>query len=601
MAKKARKRKKKTAAKSANNNQTTKTPQPAPSVQPVDYAGTAGKSGMPVFLVGFALLAVCTVTSALMVVDHFGGLHLPGCGEGSACAAAANSVWGKIPLGGTRADGRDRVWPVSFLGLAYFGGLLGAWLLARRGVPLSLQMLIRLGALGSIVFVGVIIVNRDKYFCLYCLAIHAANLAFWIAMEANRRNAPRVSSLRPILTTAVIFLIASVALYAADSRVRADVEAVQEADLQDSILRIIKDGKRQTTEQPTATVIDDATSGDPNEPAEAGDDRPWTGPFTGRWRRGPEEALVRVVMYTDHQCTDCMRIEGEIRERFPSWEGVSLSIKHFPMDMACNPTASRTLHAAACWAARAAETAGILGGNDAFWAMSHLLFDQQGDFSQTPINNFLAEWGIDSTEFFSTLDDPLTLERVQSDIAEASWLGLHFTPMVFINGVELVGVFAPRAVIRAVQKILATNPEPMTADRDNPPPAIEKCIQDWRAQRTQRLPPDRTRWPLGPDDAGIKIVMWADFQETYTAEADRIIRKWMEDHPGAQYTFRTATEGAWRAARFGRQWICQSRPDIGAKRRRGTEDKRDLRIYPRRLEPGRRPPHTFGLKDKQLH
>lgn len=534
MSKKARKRKANTPPKNRKGG--------APPVQPADYASAGPKSGTPLFILGTVLLLVCVAVSGVMVVDHISGLSLPGCGEGSPCAAAANSAWGKIPLGGKWANGQDRVWPVSFLGFAYFAGVFIAWLIGRGGVPSNLQMLIRLGALASLLFVVVMVAKRDSYFCKYCLAIHAANLAFWVMTEKARRSLPRVSSLRPLVMTTAVFAIASIGLLAADSRERANVEAVQESELQDSISKIIKGSGNGPTGQSTTVVTENPTTNttgdDSTQPVKTADDRPWTGPFTGRWRMGPEKAAVRIVMYTDHQCTDCMRIEGEIRERFPSWEGVSLSIKHFPMDMACNSFSSQTLHAAACWAARAAETAGILGGNDAFWAMSHLLFDQKGDFTNTPIDNFLAEWGIDRSEFFTAMDDLDTLERVRSDIAEANWLGLHFTPMVFINGVELRGVFAHQGVNRAVESILATYPEPATAENDDPPPATEKCIQDWREQYKRSLPADRTRWPMGPDDARVKIVMWADFQETYTAEADGIIRKWMENHPDAQYTFR---------------------------------------------------------------
>ena len=46
----------------------------------------------------------------------------------------------------------------------------------------------------------------------------------------------------------------------------------------------------------------------------------------------------------------------------------SLAIRHFPMCKACNPHAL-DLHPNACWAARAAEAASIVGGDAAFWRM----------------------------------------------------------------------------------------------------------------------------------------------------------------------------------------------------------------------------------------
>src|SRR5947209_3345104 len=92
---------------------------------------------------GQVLPAVCGVAMLLMVVQHLGGLSLPGCRPAGPCARAAASRWGAV--GG---------WPVSFLGLAYFAGLTAAWtLLGRGGVPRPLRYVIRAGAAVSAGFV----------------------------------------------------------------------------------------------------------------------------------------------------------------------------------------------------------------------------------------------------------------------------------------------------------------------------------------------------------------------------------------------------------------------------------------------------------------
>ncbi|MFQ5424865.1 MAG: DsbA family protein [Phycisphaerae bacterium] len=503
-----------------------------------------------VFVVGIVLIGFCVVMSGVMVAHHLWGLHLPGCGEGSACAAAANSKWGNIPLGGHLADGRPRMWPVSFLGLAYFVGLLVAWVSSRRGLSMPFRMLIRFGALVSIGFVAILIL--EQHLCKYCLGTHAGNLAFWLLMERTRKCGVSLAVLRPVITTAVVFIVASAGLYVAESRTRAVVQAKQEAEFEESTQQMVTAAREQAasgrdaapapTSEPTPadhadagpdTAVTDTQQLDADVP-----DQPWTGAFTGRWRLGPEKAAVRIVMFTDYQCKDCQRIEGEVRQKFPEWTSVSLSIKHFPMDKRCNPNMSATLHAAACWAAQAAEAVGLLAGNDAFWQMHQWLFDLKGDYSQAPLLEYLAELGIDQDEFFAILPTDDTLANIHQDIDEAMWLGLHFTPMVFINGIELKGVFARQAVIRAVDKVLAANPPPMTAEHDHPPPAIEKYISDWRDQYARPTPPDGHAWPRGPDDARVKIVVWGDYLEPYSARADRLIRAWMKDKPDVQYSFR---------------------------------------------------------------
>ncbi len=66
------------------------------------------------FVIGLACLTVAAAASFVLVAGH---LHLftpPGCGAGSPCLRAAQSVFGTVPVLG---------WPTSFVGMAYFTSL----------------------------------------------------------------------------------------------------------------------------------------------------------------------------------------------------------------------------------------------------------------------------------------------------------------------------------------------------------------------------------------------------------------------------------------------------------------------------------------------
>jgi protein-disulfide isomerase len=204
----------------------------------------------------------------------------------------------------------------------------------------------------------------------------------------------------------------------------------------------------------------------------------------------------------------------------------------------CNPNFKKNKHPNACWAARAAEAAGILGGNDGFWRMHFWLFDHDGGFTNQVMRSGLVELGFDPTEFIEVMRSNQTLELVQADIEEGVWLGLHYTPMVFINGVELKGVFARNAVPRAVAAVAAENPPPMTHDNDQPQPASEKYNSDWRGQRVRRMPPDQHSWARGTDDAKLHIVVWGDYQEPFTAEAVGRIEGLIAGRSDVYYSFR---------------------------------------------------------------
>jgi protein-disulfide isomerase len=201
-------------------------------------------------------------------------------------------------------------------------------------------------------------------------------------------------------------------------------------------------------------------------------------------------------MFTDYQCQDCYNIETQqLSKLLAERNDVAISIKYFPFCRECNPFVDRDLHQNACWAARAAEAAGMLWGTEGFWKMHAWLFAHHGVFETTAaIEAGIRELGYDPRGFVETMTGPETLRRVQEDTKEAKALGLYFTPMIFINGVELKGWYAPNALLRAVAQVAASNPPARTAADDHPPLAHEKYVADWRDEPVRQMPADTRTW-----------------------------------------------------------------------------------------------------------
>jgi predicted DsbA family dithiol-disulfide isomerase/uncharacterized membrane protein len=271
-----------------------------------------------------------------------------------------------------------------------------------------------------------------------------------------------------------------------------------------------------------------------------GQEDPFKNGFCGLYIKGPKEAAVRIVMFTDYQCPDCRRVEGEIEqllEKYPN--DVSLSVKLFPFDQSCNPTADRTLHPNACWAARAAEAAGIMWGNEGFWKMHSWLFERKGIFATTQVlEDGVRSLGYDPHGFVQVVTGPETLRRIQSDIKEARWCGIYQTPMVFINGHEIRGWRLTNAVPRAAEALLQRHPPARDHSQDHPPIALDKMVGDWRENPRRRMPPDEPRHSVGSDGAPVQVVLWGDFEEPTTAETDLWFQDYVAKHPDTQYTFR---------------------------------------------------------------
>lgn len=493
---------------------------------------------------GAVFLLIAAGMSAALVAEHVGGLALPGCGEGGPCEQAANSVWGKVPV---------IHWPVSFLGLAYFLAALTGWVLTRGALPSALRWIVRLGAAGSAFFCVVILI--EKTYCPYCVGAHLGNFALWITVELTRVRSQR---LLPAFSAALLmFVAASVVTGVWDYQARAARQRKAEAARQESERRMIE---RLRQDQPAVeagpTVVETPTDPspppssamtagaisagqaeavEPPDPAAVADPLP---PFTGRYRLGPEKAPLRIVMITDYQCRDCRRVEKEVMEIVGSRDDVSLSIKHFPFNPDCNPEVNRAQHPNACWAAKAAEAAGILKGDEGFFQMHRWLFERGGAFTRDKLARALREFGYEPRRFYQVMLSDEVAERIRADSHEAKELGLFFTPMIFINGVELRGWDAPNAVKRTIAAIAAQNPPARTAAADHPPPALEKCIQDWEENPLVRLPADTRAWSLGPAAAATEVVLWGDYTEVGTAQADGIIRDFMAGRDDVRYTFR---------------------------------------------------------------
>lgn len=512
------------------------------AASPSSLAGASAVASPTPLVLGAVFVGLSALMSLLLVAEHLGGLGLPGCGAGGACEQATRSVWGKVRLGSFE-------WPVSYLGLAYFLATLIAWVAARGAVPRSFRYLVRLGALASLGFCVIIVIER--LLCPYCLAAHAGNFAFWVTIECARARPPRTRLAESSLLA--VFVLVSAMLGGLDWQHRARVRQKGEQELAEATQSIIERSHRAAGPAPKPTATQPVAGAQPvippppptapatpaSKPATSPPaTKPARPPFTGRYRHGPEAAPIRIVMFTDYQCQDCLNIEQQVTKLLERPD-VAISIKHFPFQKECNPCVDRDLHPNACWAARAAEAAGILWGSDGFWKMHGWLFTRRGVFENTAqLEAGIRELGYDPQGFVDVMTGPETLRRVREDALEAKSLGLHFTPMIFINGVELKGWYIPNALLMTVQRIAATNPPPGTPADDHPPAALEKYVTDWRDQPVRQLPPDTHARVLGPADADIQIVVWGDYQEPFTAEADTTIRAFVTQRSDAGYTFR---------------------------------------------------------------
>jgi protein-disulfide isomerase len=149
--------------------------------------------------------------------------------------------------------------------------------------------------------------------------------------------------------------------------------------------------------------------------------------------------------------------------------------------------------------------------------------------------------GFDPASFIGVMQGAETLRRVHADVEEGIALGLHYTPMIFINGVELKGWNSRDALTRTVEQVAASSPPARTAAADRPVLAAEKYVQDWIDQPVRPMPADARQWALTRAPAGgrsVEVVVFGDYQEPNTAEMDRTLRELVGSQPSVRYVFR---------------------------------------------------------------
>lgn len=487
----------------------------------------------PLWLIGLAAVAGACLLSVVLALASFAAFALPGCGDASPCDQASKSVWGRVPGVGVS---------VAAVGACYFGAMGLAWLVTRGRLGVALRVVVGVGFAVSVGYVGVMVV--EKLFCLYCIASHALHFVFCAcAMMMARAGGDRGAKGAQQKATGpwagaglalATFLLAFAVAFGVETSSKAKVRAKQEQRLAQSIdsMRSEQVGASETGVSKTAdadktpTIETSASQQARAEQATQGARKPSTA-LNGRHVWGASEAGIRIVMFTDYQCPDCKLLEAQLTrvQQMEQFKGnVSVAIRHYPVSTLCNPNIKQNMHPDACYAAFASETAGLLGGSDAFWKLHHWLFERKGTFTREALTTQLQSMGMDTQRFFATMESAPIKALVQEDIALAHSLGIAFTPMIFVNGVELRGYTAPDALVRAVTTLAATQPAKAKLGTDVALTARERAMDEFAKSPVRVLPARFTRRQLGPETSDITIVVVGDYEETGTREVDNLLR-----------------------------------------------------------------------------
>jgi protein-disulfide isomerase len=362
------------------------------------------------------------------------------------CGAALKSEWAEVRLPvpawspSLGFSVRTIVVPAAFGGLAYFVFIMVWFMLIggpRPGGPRwqSLPRLAgRCAALTSLFFVGVMALGFAPW-CASCCLAHAVNCAMVLLIGRLHGGDPGDGDLTAVLETrfheydllarrtpthgdaaraigVAIVLVAGLWQYhRAHLAFKGHLNALRPyramvASLREDPVFLL----REFHAQPRYAIP----------------------PRAGESVSGPPPQLV---VFTDFECPAChCNAQAMDRIREPFGGRLRVSVRHFPLCQACNDRVKTGAHRHACDAARAAEAARRLGGEDAFQKMHDLLFENRKKLSRPLYRELALRIGLNAQRFLDEMDGEAVRRAVQADIGLAGALGVTGTPAMFLNG-----------------------------------------------------------------------------------------------------------------------------------------------------------------------
>jgi len=159
--------------------------------------------------------------------------------------------------------------------------------------------------------------------------------------------------------------------------------------------------------------------------------------------RGPADAKVTIVEYSDFECPFCAKARTNVDKVMEANAGkVRLVFRHMPLPMHKN-------------APKAAEAAACADAQGKFFAMHDQLFDHARELDAEKLPGYAEAIGLDMAKFNACQQSGEMAKVVERDTEAAEALGVSSTPTFFINGREMAGALPPEEFQRIIDEELA--------------------------------------------------------------------------------------------------------------------------------------------------
>jgi protein-disulfide isomerase len=143
--------------------------------------------------------------------------------------------------------------------------------------------------------------------------------------------------------------------------------------------------------------------------------------------KGPAQAPITIIEYSDYQCPFCARVNPTLDQvRKVYGDQVRIVFKDFPLPN--HPEAPK-----------AAEAAHCAGEQGKYWELHDRMFASQQALHIPMLKQYATALGLDMNAFNQCLDSGKHAGRVAENMKSGEALGVSSTPTLYVNGRPVVG------------------------------------------------------------------------------------------------------------------------------------------------------------------